>query len=108
MGSSEDCRRGGVSLIDVLKPTWRYPDAIHSAADASILKNKAHDGPVRGVDFNPIAKNLLASGATNGQVNHTKRLQNMRANVHRSEDLYLGSERPHNPLLPRWKKQSTG
>lgn len=38
------------------------------AADASILKNKAHDGPVRGVDFNPIAKNLLASGATNGQI----------------------------------------
>ncbi|KAG8835102.1 protein transport protein S31 [Serendipita sp. 399] len=37
-------------------------------ADASILKNKAHDGAIRGLDFNPIAKNLLASGATNGQI----------------------------------------
>jgi len=32
------------------------------------MKNKSHDGPVRGLDFNPVAKNLLASGATNGQV----------------------------------------
>ena len=32
------------------------------------MKKKSHDGPVRGLDFNPVAKNLLASGATNGQV----------------------------------------
>ena len=32
------------------------------------MKNKSHEGPVRGLDFNPIAGNLLASGATNGQV----------------------------------------
>ena len=32
------------------------------------MKEKSHDGPVRGLDFNAVAKNLLASGATNGQV----------------------------------------
>ncbi|KAG9056927.1 protein transport protein S31 [Serendipita sp. 407] len=44
------------------------PAKIVESAEASILKNKPHDGPVRGLDFNPIAKNLLASGATNGQI----------------------------------------
>lgn len=51
--------------VDVASPK---ADTYSSAAEASIFKNKAHDGPVRGLDFNPIAKNLLASGATNGQV----------------------------------------
>lgn len=32
------------------------------------MKTKSHDGPIRGLDFNSVAKNLLASGATNGQV----------------------------------------
>ena len=50
---------------------WPYwvdvADTTNSAAEATIHKTKGHDGPVRGLDFNPIAKNLLASGATNGQ-----------------------------------------
>ncbi|KAF6753615.1 hypothetical protein DFP72DRAFT_1010406 [Ephemerocybe angulata] len=38
-------------------------------AEASlILRNTIHNGPVRGLDFNPIQTNLLASGAVGGEV----------------------------------------
>ncbi|KAF8816748.1 hypothetical protein BYT27DRAFT_7181181 [Phlegmacium glaucopus] len=33
-----------------------------------ILRNTTHTGPVRGLDFNPIQTNLLASGGINGEV----------------------------------------
>ncbi|KAG1814997.1 uncharacterized protein BJ212DRAFT_1481536 [Suillus subaureus] len=37
-------------------------------SDSLILRNTSHTGPVRGLDFNPIQTNLLASGAINGEV----------------------------------------
>ncbi|KAJ9120137.1 hypothetical protein QFC22_003035 [Naganishia vaughanmartiniae] len=40
-----------------------------SDASASLLfKNETHTGPVRGLDFNPITKNLLASGSVNAEI----------------------------------------
>ncbi|KAG1894157.1 uncharacterized protein F5891DRAFT_1063572 [Suillus fuscotomentosus] len=36
--------------------------------ESLILRNTSHTGPVRGLDFNPIQTNLLASGAINGEV----------------------------------------
>ncbi|KAJ9103932.1 hypothetical protein QFC21_002395 [Naganishia friedmannii] len=40
-----------------------------SDASASLLfKNETHAGPVRGLDFNPITKNLLASGSINAEI----------------------------------------
>jgi protein transport protein SEC31 len=47
------------------------PEKIIVNADVSeslILRNTSHTGPVRGLDFNPIQTNLLASGAINGEV----------------------------------------
>ncbi|KAG1767684.1 hypothetical protein EDD22DRAFT_875239 [Suillus occidentalis] len=47
------------------------PAKIIVSADVSeslILRNTSHSGPVRGLDFNPIQTNLLASGAINGEV----------------------------------------
>ncbi|KAF8156599.1 hypothetical protein B0H34DRAFT_467700 [Crassisporium funariophilum] len=38
------------------------------AAESLILRNTTHTGPVRGLDFNPIQTNLLASGGVNGEV----------------------------------------
>ncbi|KAG2068579.1 transport protein [Suillus decipiens] len=37
-------------------------------SESLILRNTSHTGPVRGLDFNPIQTNLLASGAINGEV----------------------------------------
>ncbi|CAA7257388.1 unnamed protein product [Cyclocybe aegerita] len=37
-------------------------------ADSLILRNTTHTGPVRGLDFNPIQSNLLASGGISGEV----------------------------------------
>jgi len=39
-----------------------------SADEARIFKNDKHTGPVRGLDFNPIQKNLMLSGAINAEV----------------------------------------
>ncbi|KAG2049877.1 WD40 repeat-like protein [Suillus hirtellus] len=36
--------------------------------ESLILRNTSHSGPVRGLDFNPIHTNLLASGVINGEV----------------------------------------
>ncbi|KAF9527633.1 hypothetical protein CPB83DRAFT_815128 [Crepidotus variabilis] len=36
--------------------------------DSLILRNTTHTGPVRGLDFNPIQGNLLASGGIGGEV----------------------------------------
>ncbi|EAU82970.2 structural molecule [Coprinopsis cinerea okayama7 len=47
------------------------PAKILAGADASeslILRNTNHTGPVRGLDFNPIQTNLLASGGVAGEV----------------------------------------
>ncbi|GJE96308.1 WD40 repeat domain-containing protein [Phanerochaete sordida] len=47
------------------------PANILAQADVSeslVLRNKAHTGPVRGLDFNPIQTNLFASGAVNGEI----------------------------------------
>lgn len=37
-------------------------------ADAQVIKNTTHTGPVRGLDFNPLQPNLLSSGAVNGEI----------------------------------------
>jgi protein transport protein SEC31 len=39
-----------------------------SADEARIFKNDKHTGPVRGLDFNPIQKNLMLTGAVNAEV----------------------------------------
>ncbi|EKM49465.1 uncharacterized protein PHACADRAFT_214425 [Phanerochaete carnosa HHB-10118-sp] len=47
------------------------PSKILAQADVSeslVLRNKAHTGPVRGLDFNPIQTNLVGSGAVNGEI----------------------------------------
>lgn len=41
---------------------------MHSVSESLILRNTTHTGPVRGLDFNPIQTNLLASGGINGEV----------------------------------------
>jgi hypothetical protein len=40
----------------------------NSASASLLFKNETHTGPVRGLDFNPITKNLLASGSINAEV----------------------------------------
>jgi hypothetical protein len=42
--------------------------ADESADESRIYTSHKHTGPVRGLDFNPIQKNLLASGAVNAEV----------------------------------------
>lgn len=42
--------------------------SVPSVCESLILRNTSHTGPVRGLDFNPIQTNLLASGAINGEV----------------------------------------
>ncbi|WWD21730.1 hypothetical protein CI109_106217 [Kwoniella shandongensis] len=39
-----------------------------SADEARIFKSDKHTGPVRGLDFNPIQKNLMLSGAVNAEL----------------------------------------
>ncbi|WVF69534.1 hypothetical protein IAT40_004312 [Kwoniella sp. CBS 6097] len=39
-----------------------------SADDARIFKSEKHTGPVRGLDFNPIQKNLFLTGAVNAEL----------------------------------------
>ncbi|GFZ51615.1 Protein transport protein sec31 [Saitozyma sp. JCM 24511] len=39
-----------------------------SADEARIFKNDKHTGPVRGLDFNPIQKNLMLTGAVNAEL----------------------------------------
>jgi hypothetical protein len=41
-----------------------------SADESRIYTSHKHTGPVRGLDFNPIQKNLLASGAVNAEVSY--------------------------------------
>jgi hypothetical protein len=83
------------------------------------MKNKSHDGPVRGLDFNPVAKNLLASGATNGQVSvglkgflyifqGTLRVPNDLYSCAHLSDLDLGLEGSLDPLQPRRPQHSFG
>ncbi|KDR76547.1 hypothetical protein GALMADRAFT_66967 [Galerina marginata CBS 339.88] len=38
------------------------------ASESLILRNTTHTGPVRGLDFNPLQNNLLASGGIGGEV----------------------------------------
>lgn len=38
--------------------------------EARIFSNNKHTGPVRGLDFNPIQKNLMLSGAVGAEVGH--------------------------------------
>ncbi|KAG8985457.1 protein transport protein S31 [Tulasnella sp. JGI-2019a] len=49
---------------------WDPEKIVQSAepAQALILRNTEHSGPIRGLDFNPIQTNLLATGATEGEI----------------------------------------
>ena len=51
-------------LTDFTTPTR----PLCSTSQSLILRNTTHTGPVRGLDFNPIQTNLLASGGINGEV----------------------------------------
>jgi hypothetical protein len=53
------------TLIDFTTPPTR---PFYSTPQSLILRNTTHTGPVRGLDFNPIQTNLLASGGINGEV----------------------------------------
>lgn len=44
------------------------PVKILDGSDALFYSNQKHTGPVGGLNFNPIQKNLLLSGAINGEV----------------------------------------
>jgi hypothetical protein len=46
---------------------WHSTDTF-SADEARIFKNDKHTGPVRGVDFNSIQRNLMLTGAVNAEV----------------------------------------
>ncbi|KAJ7836380.1 hypothetical protein B0H14DRAFT_3109889 [Mycena olivaceomarginata] len=47
---------------------WDPAKILAVADDALIMRNSTHTGPIRGLDFNPIQTNLIASGAVSGEV----------------------------------------
>ncbi|KAJ7479966.1 hypothetical protein B0H11DRAFT_1863790 [Mycena galericulata] len=47
---------------------WDPAKIIVPVDDALIMRNSTHTGPIRGLDFNPIQTNLIASGAVSGEV----------------------------------------
>ncbi|KAJ7633702.1 hypothetical protein B0H17DRAFT_995366 [Mycena rosella] len=47
---------------------WDPAKILATADDALIMRNDTHTGPIRGLDFNPIQTNLIASGAVSGEV----------------------------------------
>ncbi|KAJ8502017.1 hypothetical protein ONZ45_g11925 [Pleurotus djamor] len=49
---------------------WDAHKIINGAGNAESLiqRNSTHTGPIRGLDFNPVAPNLLSSGGVNGEV----------------------------------------
>ncbi|KAJ6573806.1 hypothetical protein DFH09DRAFT_981344 [Mycena vulgaris] len=47
---------------------WDPAKILATADDALIMRNSTHSGPIRGLDFNPIQTNLIASGAVTGEV----------------------------------------
>ena len=53
-------------------PRYHATYVCFSAGESLILSNSTHQGPVRGLDFNPIQTNLLSSGAVNGEVSKLK------------------------------------
>lgn len=63
-----------------------------SISESLLLRNSMHTGPVRGLDFNPIQTNLLASGGVNGEVQHIHidRTYKLTSQI----GLHLGSEGP--------------
>ena len=63
-----------------------------STSQSLILRNATHTGPVRGLDFNPIQTNLLASGGINGEVRAD--IVNLKTALIFSIGLHLGFEGP--------------
>lgn len=49
------------------------PVKILDGSDALFYSNQKHTGPVGGLNFNPIQKNLLLSGAISGEVSRPAR-----------------------------------
>jgi hypothetical protein len=64
--------------------------ADESADESRIYTSHKHTGPVRGLDFNPIQKNLLASGAVNAEVSY----QNL-GTPKLTSDIYLRPKQPY-------------
>lgn len=64
--------------------------ADESADESRIYTSHKHTGPVRGLDFNPIQKNLLASGAVNAEVSHS-----LYHNTELIPDLHLRPKQPY-------------
>ena len=50
--------------LDLYSPS----SLLESKKESLIMRQASHGGPIRGLDFNPIQPNLLASGATDGEV----------------------------------------
>ena len=68
-----------------------------SADESRIYTSHKHTGPVRGLDFNPIQKNLLASGAVNAEVSSLA--------LNRSKlmtDLHLRPKQPYQRPRHTW------
>jgi protein transport protein SEC31 len=47
---------------------WDPRKVLKGDSNGLVLRANNHSGPVRGLHFNPKDKNLLASGATDGEV----------------------------------------
>ena len=56
-------RSGFVQCSDVLLTC-----TTHRPTESLIYRNNQHTGPVRGLDFNSLQNNLLATGAVSGEV----------------------------------------
>ena len=62
-----------------------------SADESRIYTSHKHTGPVRGLDFNPIQKNLLASGAVNAEVSSPTLVMLSKLTI----DLHLRPQQPY-------------
>ena len=78
-----------IILIDVTSSNF---GPFHSTSQSLIFRNTTHTGPVRGLDFNPIQTNLLASGGINGEVRAD--IVSLKTTLIFSIGLHLGLEGP--------------
>ncbi|KAF7367477.1 Nucleoporin-interacting protein [Mycena sanguinolenta] len=67
-GVVKDTARFNPGLENGELALWDPAKILAAADDALIMRNSTHTGPIRGLDFNPIQTNLIASGAVSGEV----------------------------------------
>ena len=72
-----------------------------SSSESLILRNTMHTGSVRGLDFNPIQTNLLASGGVSGEVASTSRTSRHRQLIVIFRYIFGTSKTPVNRILQR-------